>query len=135
LEPRTTSRFKEVVVGTVGSIDAYIAGFPEDTRRKLEQMRGLIKEAAPRAVETMSYAIPTFDLGGHHLVHFAGYKRHVGFYPGSQTVAEMFQEELRPYKRGKGSVQFPLERPLPLELIRRMVEFRVEQNTSKASRK
>ncbi|HSK47162.1 MAG TPA: DUF1801 domain-containing protein [Coriobacteriia bacterium] len=113
-----------------GSIDEYIAEFPAETQEVLEQMRALIKATAPDATETISYAIPTFDLNGKHLVHFAGFQKHVGFYP-IPTGMEAFKEELKPYKQGKGSVQFPLDQPLPVDLIRRIVEFRVAENTSK----
>ncbi len=89
---------------------------------------------APGAVETISYAIPTFDLNGKHLVHFAGYARHVGFYPIPSGL-EAFKEDLAPYKRGKGSVQFPLDQPLPTDLIRRIVKFRVAENLARASKK
>ena len=85
----------------------------------LEELRALIKAAAPDATEKISYAIPTFDLNG-HLVHFAGYKNHIGFYPTGGGV-EAFKEELKPYKSWKGSVQFPLGQPLPTDLIRRIV--------------
>ena len=94
----------------------------------LEELRALIRASAPEATETISYAIPTFDLNG-HLVHFAGYDRHVGFYPTGRGV-EAFKEELAPYKGGKGSVRFPMGRPMPADLIRRIVEFRVQQNTA-----
>lgn len=107
------------------TIDAYIAEFPPETQAVLEQMRALIRETAPlEAVETISYAIPTFDLAGRHLVHFAGYDRHIGFYP-TGSGAEAFREEFGAYKTGKGSVQFPLDEPLPVDLIRRVVEHRV----------
>jgi uncharacterized protein YdhG (YjbR/CyaY superfamily) len=119
---------------TAGSIDEYIAEFPAETRWVLEELRAHIREVAPDATETISYAIPTFDLNGRHLVHFAGYRGHIGFYPGSRIVSKAFTEELTPYKRGKGSVQFPLDRPLPLELIRRMVGFRVEESNARASK-
>jgi len=99
----------------------------------LEELRALIKVGAPDATETISYAIPTFDLNGHHLVHFAGYEKHIGFYPTGSGV-EAFKEELEPYKRGKGSVQFPFGPPLPAGLIRRIVEFRVEENSGKVSK-
>jgi uncharacterized protein YdhG (YjbR/CyaY superfamily) len=108
-----------------GSIDEYIAGFPPETR---EVLRAVIRAAAPDATETMSYAIPTLDLGGRHLVHFAGYGKHVGFYPTASGIAA-FRGELASYKSAKGSVQFPLGRPLPTGLIRRMVEFRVQEET------
>lgn len=107
-------------------IDEYIAGFPGDTQRMLQEIRALIHESAPEAVETISYAIPTFDLDGKHLVHFGGFRRHVGFYPIPSGM-EAFSDELEPYKKGKGSVQFPLGEPLPADLIRRIVAFRVAE--------
>lgn len=112
------------------SIDGYIAGFPPETQRVLREMRTLIRTSAPGATETISYAIPTFDLGGRHLVHFAGYEHHVGFYPTSSGI-ERFKAELTRYKSGKGSVRFPLREPLPADLIRRMVEARVEEETER----
>ena len=118
---------------TAKSIDEYIAQFPAGTRTVLEELRALIRAAAPGATETISYAIPTFDLNGKHLVHFAGYAEHIGLYPAPSGL-EAFQEELKPYKSGKGSVQFPLDRPLPADLIRRIVEFRVEESTGKTSK-
>ncbi|MDO8987129.1 MAG: DUF1801 domain-containing protein [Coriobacteriia bacterium] len=87
---------------------------------------------APDAIETISYAIPTFDLN-EHLVHFAAYAKHIGLYPVSSGI-EAFKEELKPYKSGRGSVQFPLSQPLPVDLIRRIVEFRVEESRRKASK-
>lgn len=99
----------------------------------LKELRALIRVSAPGATETISYAIPTFDLDGHHLVHFAGYAKHIGFYPTGSGI-EAFGDELKPYRSGKGSVQFPLGQPLPADLIRRIVEFRVEENTRKASK-
>lgn len=117
---------------TASSVDEYIADFPAETQRALEELRALIKASAPDATETIGYAIPTFDLNG-HLVHFAGFARHIGFYPTGSGV-EAFKEELKPYKTGKGSVQFPLGQPMPTDLIRRIVEFRVEANTGKVSK-
>jgi uncharacterized protein YdhG (YjbR/CyaY superfamily) len=111
---------------TARSIDEYVAEFPAETQKVLEQLRALIRDTAPEAVETISYAIPTFDLNGQHLVHFAGYEHHVGFYPTGSGVEE-FKEELKHYKSGKGSVQFALGKPIPEDLIRRIVAFRVEQ--------
>jgi uncharacterized protein YdhG (YjbR/CyaY superfamily) len=116
---------------TANSIDEYIAEFSPETQKVLKELRALIKTSAPDATETISYAIPTFDLNG-HLVHFAGFKNHIGFYPTGSGI-EAFKEELKPYKCGKGSVQFPLGRPMPTDLIRRIVEFRVEENTGKTS--
>ena len=114
-----------------GSIDDYIAGFPPEVQTVLREMRAVIGTAAPNATETISYAMPTFDLNGHHLVHFAGFKKHVGFYPVPSGI-EAFKDELAPYKSGKGSAQFPLGQPLPTDLIRRIVEFRVAENMRKA---
>ena len=118
---------------TAASIDEYIAEFPLETRRALQDVRALVKASAPGATETISYAIPTFDLNGRHLVHFAGYAKHIGFYP-IPTGMQAFEDELKPYKQGKGSVQFPLDRPMPTDLIRRIVEFRVTENMGKASK-
>ena len=115
---------------TASSIDEYIAGFPPETQAVLEQMRALIRASAPEATETISYAIPTFDLNGHHLAHFAGYAKHIGFYPVPSAM-EAFKDELAPYRSGKGSAQFPLGQPLPADLIRRIVEFRVAENVKK----
>ena len=117
---------------TASSIDEYIAGFAPETQKALEELRGLIKAAAPDATEKISYAIPTFDLNGRHLVHFAGYEKHIGFYPTGSGI-EAFKEELKPYKSGKGSVQLPLDQPLPTDLVRRIVALRVEENSGKAS--
>ena len=116
--------------GTDTSIDVYIAGFPAETQKALRQVRAVIRELAPDATETISYAIPTFDLNGRHLVHFAGYPKHIGFYPIPSGI-EAFKEELSSYKQGRGSVQFPLDKPLPLDLIRRIVEFRVSENRAR----
>jgi uncharacterized protein YdhG (YjbR/CyaY superfamily) len=118
---------------TAGSIDEYIAAFPAEVRAVLEELRALIAATAPGATETMSYAIPTFDLNGRHLVHFAGYEKHVGFYPSPSGIAA-FRDELGLFKTAKGSVQFPLDRPLPADLIRRMVESRVAEETGPAAR-
>lgn len=115
------------------SVDGYIAGFPAETRAVLEEIRAIVRAAAPDATETMSYAIPTFDLGGRHLVHFAGYGRHVGFYPTPEGIAA-FKDELTAYRTAKGSVQFPLGEPLPTDLIRRMVAFRVAAETRRRAK-
>jgi uncharacterized protein YdhG (YjbR/CyaY superfamily) len=118
---------------TARTIDEYFAEFPPETRAVLEEMRALIRAEAPAATETISYAIPTFDLHGRHLVHFAGYENHIGFYPGARGIAE-FKEELTGFKSAKGSVQFPLGQPLPTDLIRRIVAFRVEEGTRRAAK-
>ncbi len=114
-------------------IEIYIQTFPEEVQAKLHLLRKAIADAAPKATEKISYGIPTFYLNG-NLVHFAGYKKHIGFYP-SPSAMVAFQEELAMYKQAKGSVQFPLEKDLPLNLIKRMVEFRVKENLAKTSKK
>jgi uncharacterized protein YdhG (YjbR/CyaY superfamily) len=108
---------------TAGSIDEYIAGFPPETQKVLKELRALIKAAAPGATEKISYDMPTYDLHDRR-VFFAGFARHVGFYPGAHAV-EAFKAELTSYRIAKGSVQLPLGRPLPADLIRRMVAFGV----------
>jgi uncharacterized protein YdhG (YjbR/CyaY superfamily) len=118
---------------TAHSIDEYIMGFPPESQKALEELRALIRASAPGATETISYAIPTFDLNGRHLVHFAGYARHIGFYPTPSGI-EAFEKELAPYETAKGSVQFPLGQPLPADLIRRIVEFRDRQVAEKAAK-
>ena len=100
----------------------YFHDFPEEVRQRLQTMRTIIQGVAPEATEAISYAIPTFKLKGKNLVHFAGYARHVGFYPGSRAL-EFFQSELSDYKTSKGTVQFPHDRDLPLDLVKRMTEF------------
>lgn len=117
---------------TAGSIDEYIAEFPPDVRARLERVREIVRETAPEATETISYAIPTFDLAGTHLVHFAAFKHHIGFYPTGKGV-EAFKDELAAYKGSRGSVQFPLDQPLPDDLIRRIVARRVEQVTGESA--
>ena len=113
------------------SIDAYIAQFPLEVQTLLMQMRQTIQKAAPDATEAMSYQIPTFKLNG-NLVHFAGFKKHIGFYPGAVGIAA-FQDEMARFKSSKGSVQFPLDKALPLALVRKIVKFRVAQNLAKAA--
>ncbi|MBL8182491.1 MAG: DUF1801 domain-containing protein [Blastocatellia bacterium] len=110
-------------------IDAYIAGFPSEVAAKLSELRDLLNRLAPDASESISYAIPTFKLNG-PLVHFAGYKGHIGFYPGAGGIAE-FQDALSDYKTSKGTVQFPLDQPLPIKLITKIVKFRIKQNLEK----
>ena len=115
------------------SIDEYIANFPADTQKILEQVRSTIKKAAPEAEETIKYAIPTFTLRG-NLVHFAAYKNHIGLYPTPGGI-KAFQNELAVYKSAKGSVQFPLNKPIPFNLITKIVEFRVKDILGKAAGK
>ncbi|MEQ1606525.1 MAG: DUF1801 domain-containing protein [Pyrinomonadaceae bacterium] len=111
------------------TVDKYIEQFPPEIGELLEQMRKTIRVAAPNAEETISYAIPSYRLNG-MLVHFAAFSKHIGFYPGAGGIAA-FADELAGYKTSKGTVQFPFERPLPLDLVTQIVKFRVEQNLEK----
>lgn len=111
------------------SVDEYIGEFSPEVQERLRQIRALIGEVAPSATETISYAIPTFDLNGRHLVHFAAFAKHIGLYPGDSGI-RAFEAELEGYKHARGSVQFPLDRPLPLDLIRRITEFRLVEEES-----
>jgi len=113
-------------------IDEYIAGFPEGIQAILEELRAAIREAAPEAVEAISYQMPTFKLNG-NLVHFAAFKNHIGLYP-APTGIEAFKKDLSAYAGGKGSVQFPLNKPLPMDLITRIVKFRVWENQEKSKK-
>jgi uncharacterized protein YdhG (YjbR/CyaY superfamily) len=111
------------------TIDDYIADFPIEIQDILEKVRATIQKAAPEAAEAIKYAIPTFVLNG-NLVHFAAFKNHIGFYPAPEGMEE-FDKEFSAYKKGKGSVQFPLDRPIPLELIAKITAFRAKQNSEK----
>lgn len=112
-------------------IDEYIAGFPKEIQEILEKVRRTIRNAAPDAEEAIKYQIPTFVLKG-NLVHFAAFKNHIGFYPAPRGIEE-FKEELAAYKGAKGSVQFPLDQPVPFDLIDRIVRFRVKDNLEQAA--
>ncbi|MEI7667538.1 MAG: DUF1801 domain-containing protein [Erysipelotrichaceae bacterium] len=112
---------------TYRSIDEYIALFPDDVQKLLKTIRQVIKEAAPDASEKIAYQMPTFYLYG-NLVHFAAYKKHIGFYPTPSGI-EPFMDELKGYTLTKGTIQFPLDKELPIDLIKRIVLLRVEQNT------
>ncbi|NOT76759.1 MAG: hypothetical protein HOP08_17675 [Cyclobacteriaceae bacterium] len=114
-------------------IDAYIAGYPEEVQEKLQKVREAIRKAAPEAGETIAYGIPTFTLNG-NLVHFGGFKNHIGFYPAPMGIAA-FKKELSVYKGNKGSVQFPLDKPMPLALIAKIVKYRVKKNLEKTKAK
>jgi uncharacterized protein YdhG (YjbR/CyaY superfamily) len=114
-------------------IDEYIAGFPEDVQKLLQQLRMTIREAAPDAEEAIKYRMPTFTLNG-NLVHFAAFKNHIGFYPAPRGIEE-FKDELSVYKGAKGSVQFPLAEPIPFELVGRIVKFRVRNHLEKPAAK
>ena len=108
------------------TIDEYIALFPDDVQDILRTMRATIQKAAPSAVEAISYQMPTFKLIGKNLVHFAAFKNHIGFYPIPSGITA-FKKELSAYAQGKGSVQFPLDKPLPYDLVKRIVMYRVKE--------
>jgi uncharacterized protein YdhG (YjbR/CyaY superfamily) len=111
------------------TIDDHIHTFAPETQAILEKVRQTIKSVAPQATEAISYGIPTFRLNG-NLVHFAGYAHHVGFYPGSEAI-EVFREEIKGYKTSRGTIQFPLDKPIPYDLIKKITEFRVKQSLQK----
>ena len=119
----TTKRTK------ANDIDEYIASFPKDTQKLLEQVRVTIRKAAPEAEETINYGIPTLTLKG-NLVHFAAFKNHIGFYPAPSAI-KAFSKELSAYDGAKGSVKFPIDKPLPFDLISKIVKFRVKENLEK----
>ena len=112
-----------------GGIDDYISAFPAETQKALRQIRKAIKTAAPGAEEAIKYGVPTFVLNG-NLVHFAAFKNHIGFYPTPSAIAK-FREDLSKYKSAKGSVQFPLDEPMPVALVTRIVRFRVGEARAK----
>jgi uncharacterized protein YdhG (YjbR/CyaY superfamily) len=115
------------------TIDEYIAGFPPEVQAILQKVRATIRREAPQAQEAIKYRMPTFVLEG-NLVHFAGFARHVGFYPTPSGI-ENFAKELSVYESAKGSVQFPLDKPMPYELIGKIVRFRVKENLARAESK
>ncbi len=112
------------------NVDQYISGFPENVSARLEEMRATIKKAAPEAEEGISYQMPAYKYLG-IVLYFAGYKNHIGFYPTASGI-EAFKNELSKYKGAKGSVQFPLDKPLPLALISKIVKFKLKENIRKA---
>jgi uncharacterized protein YdhG (YjbR/CyaY superfamily) len=114
-------------------IDEYIAAFPLDVQGKLKGLREAIMESAPGAEETISYGMPTFKLDG-ILVHFAAYEGHIGFYPTPSAIVA-FKERLSTYKQSKGAIRFPIDEPLPLDLVREMVSFRVKENQARSQKK
>jgi uncharacterized protein YdhG (YjbR/CyaY superfamily) len=117
------------------TIDEYIAGFPEDVQKILRKVRATIRKAAPGVEEAVKYGVAAFVLDGTNLIFFGGYKQHIGVYPAPRA-AEEFREELAAYKGGKGTVQFPLDQPIPYELITRIVKYRVRENRpNKASKR
>lgn len=115
-------------------IDEFIGSFPSDVQVILEKIRKVIQKAAPKATETMSYGIPTFDLNGKHLVHFSALKNHIGFYPTPSGIKK-FKKEISAYKWAKGSIQFPLDKPIPFDLIKRITAYRVKELSKKYGQK
>ena len=117
----------------IQTIDEYIKTFPNGIQKVLETVRQTIKKTVPDAKEAISYQIPTFKLNG-NLVHFAAFKNHIGFYPGSKAI-KIFQKDLVKYKSSKGAVQFPIDKPMPLSLIQKIVKHRVKENSIKTIKK
>ena len=115
------------------TIDEYIADFPKNVQERLQKVRATIRKAAPGAEEAIKYQIPTFVLHG-NLIHFGGYQNHIGLYPGSRPIEE-FKNELSPYEISKGTVRFPLDKPLPVGLISKITKFCVKRNLEKAATK
>jgi uncharacterized protein YdhG (YjbR/CyaY superfamily) len=115
------------------TIDGYISNFPKETQKHLKQIRDAVRTIVPDAREDIKYGIPTFVLNG-NLLHFAGFDHHIGFYP-TPTGLVSFKKALAPYKQGKGSVQFPLDKPMPMALITRIVKYRVKENLEKGKKK
>lgn len=122
-----------IIMDKPKDINDYVAGFAPEVQQLLEKVRSTIQKAAPEAVEAISYGMPAFKLNG-NLVYFAAFKSHIGFY-ALPSGNEAFQKELSQYKTGKGSIQFPFNKPLPLELITKIVKFRIEENTQKVELK
>jgi uncharacterized protein YdhG (YjbR/CyaY superfamily) len=116
------------------TIDEYIAGFPREVQKILKKIRATIRKAAPAAAEKISYQIPTFTLNGKYLIYFAAWKKHVALYPAPRGH-EKFKDELAAYEGGKGTVKFPLDRPIPFGLISRIVKFKVKENLERAKTK
>ncbi len=111
------------------TVDEYVATFPKNIQSILLEMRQIIKESAPQAEEVISYQMPAFKLNG-ILVYFAAFKNHIGFFPTTSAM-EAFKEEISEYETSKGTIRFPLDRPIPFELVRKIVKFRVKQNLNK----
>ncbi len=114
----------------IDTVDEFISSFPGDIQIMLEKIRAAIHEVAPDAKEKIGYGIPTFTLNGKNLIHFSAYKKHIGLYPGSNAIA-VFAKELDGYNTSKGTIQLPLDKPLPLELIQKITKHCVEQNLSR----
>ncbi|WP_113662815.1 iron chaperone [Pedobacter nanyangensis] len=115
------------------SVDEYISSFPSETQKILQQLRDDLQQMVPNAKQKIGYGIPTFTLNG-NLIHFAGYKNHIGLYPGSKAI-EVFADRLKDYHTSKGTIQFPIDQPLPMILIKELVDFCVMQNLAKVKQK
>lgn len=115
--------YSEILV--MNAVDDYISGFPPDVRKMLKEIRRILRESAPEATELINYGMPTLKMG-ENLVHFAGYKNYVGFYPGASAILA-FRKELSPYRTSTGTVRFPLDKPIPYDLIKTITEFRVKE--------
>ncbi len=116
------------------NIDSYIRSFPADIKKRLEEVRKTIRAAAPKAQEKIGYGIPTFTINGKNLVHFGGFKSHIGFYPAPSGITA-FKKELSQYEGAKGSIKFPLDKPLPLTLIKKIVEYRMKEVLAQSKKK
>lgn len=114
----------------IKSVDEYILSFEEETQHQLQIIRSIIKKNAPDAIESISFGMPAYKVNGKPLVYFGGYKKHIGFY-AAVTAHEKFKDQLSNYKQGKGSVQFPIQKPLPVDLLTDMIKFKVEKINSK----
>ena len=119
---------------TFNSIDEYIATFPEDVQKILKELRATMKAAAPEAGEKISYGIPTFTLNGKYLIYFAGWKNHISIYP-IPTGSDAFNKQISKYVDGKGTLKFPIDKPLPLKLITKIVKLKVAENLMRADTK
>jgi uncharacterized protein YdhG (YjbR/CyaY superfamily) len=117
----------------IENVDAYIDSFPKLTQKLLKQMRAIIKKAAPKADEVISYQMPAYKFHG-MLVYFAGYEHHIGFYPGA-SIVDNFKKDISGYKTSKGTIQFPLDEELPVKLITKIIAFRIKQNMEKEALK
>ncbi len=115
---------------SINTIDDFIEKYPEKTQQILQEIRKTIQGVIPGYKETISYGIPTFTLNGKNLVHFSAYEKHIGFYPGSAPITQ-FQDKLKGFKTSKGTVQFPIDKPIPLDLIKKITIYCVEQNMKK----
>lgn len=118
----------------INSVDEYISTFPKDVQKILEEVRGTIKAAAPEAEEKISYGIPAFTLNGKYLIYFAGWKNHISIYP-IPSGSEAFNKQVSKYVDGKGTLKFPLDKPLPMKLITKIVKYRVAENSKRSDNK